>query len=496
MLVMKHILFVLLISCFCFSCKDFLDLTPKNEVVVYSLEDVKTEMSSYLYSLSCNSNYKIWYRDDKIIFPTDVATYAALCMYSDDIDMTQFMTTYVKRGGYEKPYYENIKWEGASWAADFWYNSYVNIGFLNTILKDLSNAPENDEEWRERIGGEARVFRVYHAFKLLQFFAPYHDNQLGIPLNLDPDQIEGGERWSQARVYQFLIDELTEVLGFTALPDENWDVAYNKDLIRSLLAEIYWFKAMSAAAEDDDWKNAEKYSAEVMATRDLMKTTNEYRVLFTPSVSASYVKNNPHALFMFAFSGNGYYREGIWGDIADGTDEVQYPARELMDLFTDPGDIRLNAFFGIYEESGNEYQYVDKFRYGRNMDDVVILFRIEEMCLINAEAKARQQDLEGAKAVLEDFKKAKVPGYTHFSGDVLAEILKERRKEFCFESDLRWLDMKRLDLEVKRLGVTEESVVEQYTLSTGDYRYALPIPVESEIMYNPIEQNPGWTNVK
>lgn len=493
---MKHLLFILLISGFFCSCKEFLDLTPKNQIVVYSLEDVKTEMSSYLFTMACNSNYKIWYRDDRIVFPTDVANYSSLCMYSDNIDMTQFLTTYVTRGGYEQPYYENIKWEGASWASDFWYNSYVNIGFLNTILKDLSNAPEKDDEWRQRIGGEARIFRAYHAFKLLQLFAPYHDDKLGIPLNLDPDQIEGGERWSQTKVYRFLIDELTEVLGYEALPDEAWNVVYNKDLIRSFLSQVYWFKALSAAAESDDWQNAEKYSAEVMAKRDLIKTTDEYRILFTPSTSAAFVKNNPHALLMFAFSGNGYYREGIWGDIADGTDEVQYPAEDLMNLFTDPDDIRLNAFFSIYEDSGNDYQYIDKFRYGKNMDDVTVLFRIEDIYLINAEAKARQQDLSGAKVVLEDFRKAKIPGYTQFSGDVLEEILKERRKEFCFEGDQRWLDMKRLDLKVERLGKNKDGKIERYVLSADDYRYALPIPVESEIMYNPIEQNPGWTNIK
>jgi len=30
-------------------------------------------------------------------------------------------------------------------------------------------------------------------------------------------------------------------------------------------------------------------------------------------------------------------------------------------------------------------------------------------------------------------------------------------------------------------------------LQSDDYRYALPIPVDIEIDYNDIPQNPGWT---
>lgn len=493
---MIRILFILLISSLCFSCQKFLNLTPKNKVVVYSLEDVKTEMASYLYTMSCHSNNKIWYRDDKIVFPMNGSIYSSMCMYSDDIDMTQFLTDYVTEGNYESAYYQNVKWKGADWAAKYWYNCYVNIGFLNTILKDLSNAPETDAVWKERISGEARVFRAYHAFKLLQLFAPYHNDKLGIPLNLNPDQIEGGARWSQTEVYRFLTDELTDVLKYTAQPDGAWNVMYNKDLIHALLAQVYWFKAMSAAAAADDWKNAELYSAEVIKNHDVVNSVDGYQQIFTPSVAASYVKNNPHVLFMFAFSGNGRFREGIWGDISDGTNNVQYPSSGLMELFSDPADIRLEAFFSIHQEDDVTYQYIHKYKYGKNMDDVVILFRVEDSYLINAEAKARQKDLAGAKSVLENFKKAKIPGYTGFSGDVLMEILKERRKEFCFENDQRWLDMKRLDQVVSRRGKTEDASVQQFSLEAGDYRYALPIPVESEIIYNPIEQNPGWTNIK
>ncbi|MEG2277015.1 MAG: RagB/SusD family nutrient uptake outer membrane protein, partial [Odoribacter sp.] len=61
------------------------------------------------------------------------------------------------------------------------------------------------------------------------------------------------------------------------------------------------------------------------------------------------------------------------------------------------------------------------------------------------------------------------------------------------EYDMRWLDMKRMGYTITREGVNEKSQqVNTYTLRGDDYRYALPIPIESELTYNKIEQNPGW----
>ena len=73
------------------------------------------------------------------------------------------------------------------------------------------------------------------------------------------------------------------------------------------------------------------------------------------------------------------------------------------------------------------------------------------------------------------------------------EIFKERRKEFCYELGSRWIDMKRLGLKVSRLGINKDGAgMREYALEADDYRYTLPIPEDSELDYNKIEQNPGW----
>jgi len=72
-------------------------------------------------------------------------------------------------------------------------------------------------------------------------------------------------------------------------------------------------------------------------------------------------------------------------------------------------------------------------------------------------------------------------------------LLKERKKELCVEYESRWVDMKRLGLSITRKSTdSKTNQLTDYTLIAHDYRYALPIPVESELSYNNITQNPGW----
>lgn len=71
--------------------------------------------------------------------------------------------------------------------------------------------------------------------------------------------IEGTKRLSQQEVYKRIIGDLTEALNYETAND-TWNVFYNKDIIHALLAQVYTFKAESAAKEEKDWEEAEKHS--------------------------------------------------------------------------------------------------------------------------------------------------------------------------------------------------------------------------------------------
>ena len=136
----------------CLSCTDFLNLKPDNKQVVYTLEDVKVSMSTYLWALCSPNQITVYFNNVMIGFPYSKRPCAEFCMYGDDIQMTKAVDNAYSRI-YETNYNEDVNWEGITFSENFWQKNYLNIGYLNTVLHDLSNASdkhENPEEY-ERI---------------------------------------------------------------------------------------------------------------------------------------------------------------------------------------------------------------------------------------------------------------------------------------------------------------------------------------------------------
>lgn len=257
---------------------------------------------------------------------------------------------------------------------------------------------------------------------------------------------------------------------------------------------MYMFKAGSAAAKDSDWDMAEKYSGEVIASYTPENRPELLTDMFSGE-NVAYTIDHPYCALKLAtgrFYDIGNQYTGIWG-----ANNAQQVGSELW-LMYEPEDIRRKAWFVEKEENGMVKRYISKpvvYFYGP-VCDILVLYRKADLFLINAEAKCRLGRESEAARMIENFRTARIPGYnTLVEGDVLAEVLKERRLEMCFENGSRWLDMKRLGISCTRSGFDKEgNETKTYTLEADDYRYALPIPTDIELDYNDIRQNPGWIN--
>ncbi len=501
---MKRILLYVLVVGFLISgCKDFLDMPPKNVKVVYTTEDVKKAMSMFLHATtkSNSGGYNVRTHYDMVYFGGGrvgypFSRYVTVCgsMASDDIDMVGFVNENMDRpdrGGqtFEKEFQEIRDWKSYLFAAQTWKAAYLAIGYLNTVLHDLSKVPDYDKTEYERISGEARVIRAYYYFRLNALFAPYHENDYGIPMTFDGEAVSGGDRWKQTDLYNTLINELKEVLEYETTPKLTWNIFYNKRIIYAILAQIYQYKAESCAGEEKDWSLAEHYAREARDGSRVENTEEEQMELNYVPADDYYTLDKPHAFALLRIvhpgdGGNGY---APWGAPSDPQQKV---TADLFEMY-DEGDIRKETFFR--EINGQPYWV--KLQSDGSVDvanESHILFRYADLLLIEAEAKARQNDLEAIN-LLNEFKASKIPGYAGYSGnDVLGEILKERRKEFGLEELMRWIDMKRLGVTVTREATGDNNDVQVYTLEANDYRYTLPIPVEEELLHHNIPQNPGW----
>ena len=119
-------------------CKDFLNLVPKNKRVVANLEDVKTELLTYLAAITYSTGgLSPSYGGSVFRFPlyNDVAT--QLCLYEDDMNMSYYSDHSSIEEKAMNVYTECIDWKGVSLASVLWEKCYGAIGFLNVILDDL-----------------------------------------------------------------------------------------------------------------------------------------------------------------------------------------------------------------------------------------------------------------------------------------------------------------------------------------------------------------------
>ena len=492
MLKTKIFLLSALILCLCSSCKDFLNLVPKNERVVSTVDDVRSELLVFWAAYTYSSVPLPSYGQSVTNLPVYNDINAHWAMYTNDLDMLRFKDHADITSKVMAYYYEDVDWKGMSLAASIWNDSYSTIGLMNTVIDDLAGIPAAPAE-AQPIDGEARTIRAYCLFKLLQCFAPYHSDELGVPLNLDSENVTPGGRRSQLELYHLLEEELLEVLEYKA-PRAEWNFFYSPRFIKSLLAEIYLFKAGSAAAESTDYEKAEKYSGEVIEGY----TPEDRPELLTEMFSAeniAYNTEHPYCALKLAtqrYCSIGDQTTGIWG-----LNNAQQVSDELWSLYA-PKDIRRKAWFNETEVEGEHIIYVAKPQIKsayQSVSDILVLYRKADLYLMNAEAKCHTGKKAEAAQMLFTFRQARIPGYdTPIAEDVLSEIMTERRRELCFENGSRWFDMKRTGSGCTRPGYDRQAEgTKTYILKADDYRFALPIPQGSELDYNnQLTQNPGW----
>ena len=465
------------------SCKDFLNVTPKNVISMEDLQSVKQALSGFLNAMPADGEGYIF----DIPRPPfgRFYDYKAMMLYTSEWDLSTLASDD------EGMTAEDV--EQADWRSDetqgFWNRYYDPIGFMNLILHEAATAA-GEEDMRDYLMGEAYVMRAYCFFKLVQYFAPYDNNELGIPMCLNSyDDFEDVDlsRKPQTKIYAQILSDLHEAeirLERTPMRDE-FNRMYDLPIVNRLYAQVYHFKALSPAAEPDDWKNAIEYASKETKDAELESNPDRLFELFNTDNWNSKVLTNEAAL-----------RITLSSSICMSNGELlsrSYISNDFVNthFLEAEGDIRADFYFMTGASGSIRLDKYATFSSYATYGNVFVGFRLAEAFLIQAEALVMTDQLNEAKTILERFKEARYTGtYTTPSDKegLLQDIYRERRKEFVGEGDYVWMDMNRLGLKAERTidGKT-------YTLKgAGDHRYTFPIPT-SELENNKfLDQNPGW----
>ena len=92
----KNILLVLVVF-LCGACSDFLNMPPKNTKVVYTMEDVRSAMSTLLFATT-SSSYCKGYVSNTVLFNGEYVQYpftrrnnVSSILYTNDLDLENFL---------------------------------------------------------------------------------------------------------------------------------------------------------------------------------------------------------------------------------------------------------------------------------------------------------------------------------------------------------------------------------------------------------------------
>lgn len=483
-------LYIIMLGSLLTSCKDFLDLPPKNQRAVTTLNDIKSVLAGYLDAFSRNNIRPI-------VGPYPIITEAQNMMfesYSDNFDFEGNMAQYVNRQnnhGNEKFYANKLLWNDYETSTQIWNSYYEAIGFLNALIEQCEDLKDADPQELKRVKGEMMVHRAYYIFKLQQYFAPMDREEMGIPLYLHTGKEVMGiemKRKPSAEIYAVLINDLSQALSYYTEAGANtgYNRFFNDRFIQHLLAQVFWFKAESSAKESSDYQQVIKYATAALENVEA----------FVPSTPVALQQTQQNLLSQYP----AYYMQGMtyggvsaiygstWDYLGFAPANLKV-APDLLQLF-DEQDIRKAAYFNGNTLSAS---WPDGAAYGAKYVRVH-LFTPEEAFLMLAEAYCRSNNLDQGRMVLNTFK-----GYRNAkelnsgsANELLKEIINERRKEFFTDTDKRWIDLKRYKLGTINRTLKFFNIDFSLRVEAGDFHYSLPIPL-SELQENPhIVPNEGW----
>lgn len=363
-----------------------------------------------------------------------------------------------------------------AYARDTWNQIYAVIASSNILINQDLSKITGEEALKRNIVGQAYVIRALAHFDLLKLYGQQHvtgGNDLGIPyvFKYKGDDLYP-KRNTVAEVKQFIYADLDEALKYLST---TYDTNARKDFIGIQAAHALKSRV---AIYFKDWQTAKTASEAVI-------NSGRYSITTSANYYSMWVAKKPaNSIFELAYSPtdnqgiNGLYQIYISSTYGD--------AEALADVRTifDAGDVR-NDNLMINSVSG-KVRNLGKYR-NTTFDNNIFLLRYEEVILNYAEALFRINPADpNALTRLNSItsNRGALP-YTVVNED---NILKERRRELCFEG-FRFDDLARTGRNIPLVDVVKQT---HGGPAYGSSKYAFPIPVSEMNANSNMVQNKGY----
>jgi len=378
------------------------------------------------------------------------------------------------------PYENNTLNAVSNNSTPFWNYPYYDLYIANAAINALPNAPGVSDATKKQLLGEAKFFRAFCNFYLVNLFGD-------VPLVLTTDYHTNDilKRSSVDQVYQQIIADLkdaqTALLADYSVSDGQ-RVRVNQYGATALLARVYLYQ--------QQWALAEQQASSVI------KGFAQYSLSSDPS--GVFAPNSPEAILQLIPPNTSPWatKEAVSLIPNNHTSApVYYLTSQLLSGF-EPGDRRRKFWVDSTIFRNTTYYYPAKYKVrqgtANNVTEYYTVLRLAEQYLIRAEAEANGAG-NGISGAINDLNtiraRAGLPllPTTLLKDQVLVAIAQERRIELFCEWGNRWLDLKRTGQAHQVL-----SNLSYKQPWRGDFQLLYPIP-STELINDPnLVQNPGY----
>lgn len=382
----------------------------------------------------------------------------------------------------------------------FWYVSYKIINDANTVI-DAAEKSGLTDAYTKQLIGECYFLRAFAHFNLVRFFAkPYSIDPAapGIVLRTSVSDPSLKARATVQEVYDAVIADAEKAAG---LMEQQRGVQFaSKEAAWALLSRVNLYK-------EDHIKTIEYSDKVINSGRFQLETIATYPTLFAAAPSAG------ETIFCIAFTDKEDY--GKFGSIAsmiysDGNSGwgEEYASQSLRDTMSAyPQDVRWAYIVPsktgnvVNKKNGIEMYYISKFSFqdGSPTLSSPIMFRLAEMYLNRAEAKAKSGDITGALSDIDAIRNNRGLSTALYNGQLpagktaLDVVLKERRIELAFEGH-RLFDLVRNKMDINKtywgyhLPGLRETDIDLSRQPTGYANTIVPYTSPRTIYYIPVDE--------
>lgn len=446
---MKSYIYIFILLLFASCTKEYLEVKPKGNLIADKLEDYNNLLEDNTF----------------VYLSTDAFFLNAQHILGDDVAALE-------------PHYNNAAYFGTAgtrnqklfeWQNDVYLPNedmyevegmYRRIYTANKIIDEIPNAKGNNELLKSQYQSEAKAQRAFAYFILVNYFGkPYAaataQTELGVPLILKNDfDRKDFTRASIQQVYDQIIKDLNEAIP--NLPSlQTTANRFTKAAAEALLGKVYIFMARPADALPQ-LKNAIEHLPTTFSTGGVFSWVN-YNTATLSNAPAGYVFINANVKSV-ASQGNGYPEtlnaQLVPGVMWMGRAAPLIIAPETYALYQ-PGDLRIQLFSNTYAVTAPgpaPTLPAGLYRSRAGFFGNSIGIQLPDIYLLSAEAKARTNDLNGAREDLLTLRNNRMPANLAAAGIptdqtlMIKFVINERQREFA-TMGFRWFDMRRLSVD-------------------------------------------------